>query len=1026
MENFNYNLLADPKVYQINRLAAHSSHAFYKNKKEAELKKSSFVKSLNGIWKFHFAKNLAQALPGFEKEEVNCDSWDDIRVPGSIQLQGYGAPQYVNVMYPWDGHELIKPGQIPVEEHPVASYVTYFTVDKAWKGQPVCISFQGVESAMALWCNGKFVGYAEDTFTPSDFDLTPYIKEKGENKLAVQVFKYCSGSWLEDQDFFRFSGIFRDVFLYTVPNVHVRDLFVKAGLADNYTDGTLEIEAELMGAGKVSYALYELNGQGVMLKPADKAVLTGSLKGKSSLQKAFETVAAPKAWSAEVPNLYELVLEVYDEAGTLQEMIRQRVGFRRFEMKDGLMLINGKRIVFKGTNRHELSCDNGRSLTLDEILTDIHTMKQNNINAIRTSHYPNQPVFYDLCDEYGFYVIDETNLETHGTWCKPGWADKDTVPGNTAPWRDIVLDRARNMQERDKNHPSIVIWSCGNEAFGGKNIKAMSDLFHKRDHTRLVHYEGVFNDRSVPDISDMESQMYSKVWDIERFLAEHPEKPFICCEYTHSMGNSNGAMHKYTDLARREPRYQGGFIWDYIDQAFRLKSRTGKEYFGYGGDYGDRPNDGNFCGNGIAFADRSATPKMQEVKFNYRNILVNPGKETVTIFNDHLFRNTSDYTAVATLEKEGVLLAKECFSADVAPQTEAEVSLPKDFIKAVKKATEAGEYTITVSFWLKEDTLWAKAGHEVSFGQYTYNVKTEAVGLDLLTEAVEAAGNTDDAPIFVESPSNIGVKGRHFHYIFAWGGNTLVSMKYAGKELLLGAPVPNFYRAVTDNDRGWRMPKLHGQWKLASQYAGVTGCQYSKGKEVVLTYEYKFPTSPEAGCTVEYHVDGSGKIRVIMDYVPVEGLSVMPEFGLMMRLPADFDKVTYYGLGPEENYCDRNRGAKLGLYKTTAKDNMTPYLLPQECGNRTGVRYAKVTDNRGVGVQFAGDKFELSVLPYTPQEMESALHHTELPESNATVVRIMLAQTGIAGDDSWGARPHDEYFIDVTKPVHFEFVMAGC
>ena len=1024
--DFNYQWLENPKVFQVNRLAAHSSHGFYKNSREAERSKSSFVKSLNGIWKFHYAKNLAQILTNFEKEEVDCESWDDIRVPGSIQLQGYGAPQYVNVMYPWDGHELIKPGQIPAGEHPVASYVTYFTVDKAWKGQPVYISFQGVESAMALWCNGKFVGYAEDTFTPSEFDLTPYIKEKGENKLAVQVFKYCSGSWLEDQDFFRFSGIFRDVFLYTVPWVHVRDLFVKAGLTDNYTDGTLEIEAELTATGKVTYALYELTGQGVMKKSSDKPVLSGSLKGKSSLQRASETVAAPKTWSAEVPNLYELVLEVYDEAGALQEIIRQRTGFRRFEMKDGLMLINGKRIVFKGTNRHELSCDNGRSLTLEEILTDIHTMKQNNINAIRTSHYPNQPVFYDLCDEYGFYVIDETNLETHGTWAKPGWADKDTLPGNTSAWRDIVLDRARNMQERDKNHPSIVIWSCGNEAFGGKNIKAMSDLFHKRDNTRLVHYEGVFNDRSVPDISDMESQMYPKVWDIEKFLSEHPEKPFICCEYTHSMGNSNGAMHKYTDLARRESRYQGGFIWDYIDQAFRLKSRTGKEYFGYGGDYGDRPNDGNFCGNGIAFADRSATPKMQEVKFNYRNILVSPGKETVTIFNDHLFKNVSDYIAIAILEKEGVLLAKESFTIDVAPQTEAEGSLPKAFVKAVKKATEAGEYTITVSFCLKEDTLWAKAGHEVSFGQYTYNVKTEAVGLDLLTEAVEAAGNTNDAPSFIESPSNIGVKGRHFHYIFARGGNTLVSMKYAGKELLLGAPVPNFYRAVTDNDRGWRMPVHHGQWKLASQYASAGYCSYSKGKEVVLTYEYKFPTNPEGGCIVEYRVDGSGKIRVIMDYTPVEGLSAMPEFGLMMRLPAEFDKVTYYGLGPEENYCDRNKGAKLGLFKTTAKDNMTPYLLPQECGNRTGVRYAKVTDNRGVGVQFAGEQFELSVLPYTPQEMESALHHTELPESNTTVVRIMLAQTGIAGDDSWGARPHEEYFIDVTKPVHFEFVMAGC
>ncbi len=1022
---FDYNLLADPKVFQINRLAAHSNHKYYKNVKEAEAGKTSFVTSLNGIWKFHYAKNLEQTISGFEAPEVNCDSWDDIRVPGSIQLQGYGAPQYVNVIYPWDGHELIKPGQIPEEEHPVASYVTYFTLDKEWKNQPVYISFQGVESALALWCNGEFVGYAEDTFTPSEFDLTPYVKRQGENKLAVQVFKYSSGSWLEDQDFFRLSGIFRDVYLYTVPEVHMRDLFVKAGLADNYIDGTLEIEAELTASGSVKYALYEV--QGVEIKKlAEKAVLTGALKGKSSLQKASAMLKAPKAWSAEAPNLYELVLEVYDEKGKLSEVVRQRVGFRRFEMKDGIMLFNGKRIVFKGVNRHELSCDNGRSLTKEEMLTDILTMKQNNINAIRTCHYPDQPIFFDLCDEYGFYVIDETNLETHGTWCKPGWADKDTLPGNTTPWKDIVLDRARSMQERDKNHPSIVIWSCGNEAFGGKNIKAMSDLFHKRDNTRLVHYEGVFNDRSVPDISDMESQMYTKVWDIKRFLKEHPEKPFICCEYTHSMGNSNGAMHKYTELAREEKRYQGGFIWDYIDQGFRLKSRTGKEYFGYGGDYNDRPNDGNFCGNGIAFADRTATPKMQEVKFNYRNLIVTPGKESVQIFNDHLFTDANAYTAVATLEKEGVLLAKAVFTADAAPQTEAEVPYPAEFTKAVKAAKEAGEYAVTVSFRLKEDTLWAKAGHEVTFGQYVYSVKEEAVGVTMLTEAVKAAGNTDTAPVFVESPGHIGVKGRHFHYIFARGGKSMVSMKYAGRELIIEPPVPNFYRAVTDNDRGCRMPQRYGQWKLASQYAGVADCQYSKGKEVVLTYKYKFPTSPEGECTVTYRVDGSGIIRVAMDYIPVEGLHDMPEFGLMLKLPAELDKVTYYGFGPEENYCDRNQGARLGLFKTTAKENMTPYLLPQECGNRTGVRYAKITDYRGTGVQFAGENLELSVLPYTPQEMESATHHFELPESNYTVVRIMKQQMGIAGDDSWGARPHEEYLLDVTKPVHFEFVMAGC
>lgn len=1016
---FDTNWLADPKVFAVNRLEAHSSHKFYRNRREAEQGKSSFVKSLNGIWKFHYAKNMSQVIPGFEKENVNCDGWDDIRVPGSIQLQGYGVPQYVNIMYPWDGHEEVKPGQIPEKEHPVASYVTYFTVDKAWKGQPVYISFQGVESAMAVWCNGEFAGYAEDSFTPSEFDLTPYIKEKEENKLAVQVYKYSSGSWLEDQDFFRLSGIFRDVFLYTVPAVHVQDVFIKAGLTDNYIDGTLSIEAEVIGSGRVKYTLYD--------PVTRRAMLIGNLSGKINQQKASAVVSAPRTWSAEVPNLYELLLEVFDEAGTLQEVICQKIGFRRFELKDGLMLINGRRIVFKGVNRHELSCDNGRTIAREELLLDLKTMKQNNINAIRTCHYPDQPEFYDLCDEYGFYVIDETNLETHGTWAKEGGADKNTLPGSLPVWRKIVLDRAKSMQERDKNHPCVLIWSCGNESFGGKNLQQMSDLFKKRDNTRLVHYEGVFNDRSYPDISDMESQMYTKAADIKKFLEANPGKPFICCEYTHSMGNSNGAMHKYTELAREEERYQGGFIWDYVDQGFRLKSRYGQEYFGYGGDYGDRPTDYNFCGNGIVFADRSATPKMQEVKFNYRNILIMPSEEEVRIFNDHLFVNTKEYTAVVTVEKEGIPMAREVLEYNVAPQTEEVISWSLGIQKAIRETRrEQGEYTITVSFRLKEDTPWAQTGHEVAFGQYTYQVKAKEIGVVWVREALEADGNVDVVPEIINSPANIGIKGRHFHYIFAKGGKGLVSFRYAGKELLCEPPVPNFYRAVTDNDRGCRMPQRYGQWKLASQYAVIDKCSFNEGKEAVVTYEYKLPTTPEAACTVAYHVSGNGMVRVVMDYTPVKELHDMPEFGLMFKLPADFDKVTYYGLGPEENYCDRNTGAKLGLYKTTAKENVTPYLCPQECGNRTGVRYAKVTDYRGTGIQFAGDNLEFSVLPYTPQEMESAGHYYELPKVHYTVVRVMKQQMGIAGDDSWGATPHEEYLIDVSKPVHFEFVMAGC
>lgn len=1020
--NFCNEWLANPKIFAVNRVEAHSSHSFYRSREEEALKKSSLVKSLNGIWKFHYAKNTFLVVPGFEKVETDCSHWEEISVPGSIQLQGYSAPHYTNVMYPWDGHEAIKPGEIPEKLNPVASYVKYVTVDEAWKNQPVFISFQGVESAMALWCNGSFVGYAEDSFTPSDFELTPYLQE-GENKIAVQVFRFSSGAWLEDQDFFRLSGIFREVYLYTTPSVHCRDLFVKGELKEDYTDGSLLAELSLTASARVHYDLYEkCNG-----KRAAKPVLSGSVMSKNGSCKIKQEIKTPKQWSAEAPHLYELVLQLYDAEGTLCEVVAQTMGFRRFELKDGLMLLNGKRIVFKGVNRHEISCDHGRSVTVEEMVRDIVHMKQNNINAVRTCHYPDHPLFYDLCDEYGLYVIDEANLETHGTWSKRGGADKNTIPASRPDWKKIVLDRARSMQERDKNHPSILIWSCGNESYGGKNIYLMSELFRKRDNTRLVHYEGVCNDRTYNATSDMESQMYPKVSSIEKFLREHPEKPFICCEYTHAMGNSNGAMHKYTDLARREPRYQGGFIWDYIDQAIRTKDRYGKEYLGFGGDFSDRPTDYNFCVNGIIFADRTDSPKMQEVKFNYQNIVVHPDRKKVLIYNDNLFVNTDRFRAVARLEKEGTCLQEVEFTAAVEPQTEKEIAFPKEFMVG----TESGEYTVTVSFLLKEDTLFAKAGHEVAFGQYTYQVKERQTGIRMLKDALllgngSDAGKKPAAPEMIDCDYNIGVRGREFHYIFSRAGKGLVSFVYAGKEMISEPPVPNFWRAATDNDRGSRMPKRYAQWKLASMYAEIRECTLTKGKEAVITYSYEFPTSPKAGCTVAYHVAGDGSVRVTMDYIPVEGLSQMPEFGMMFKIPADYDRIQYYGMGPEENYCDRNRGAKLSMYRTTAADNVIPYVIPQECGNRTGVRYARVTDRRGRGLQFAGEEFELSVLPYTPHELENAGHHYELPQIHHTVIRVALRQMGVGGDDSWGARTHEEYLLDVNKPVHFEFVFAGC
>ena len=545
MRQFDYAQVKNPEFFRENRMDAHSDHVWYRSMEEKEKGESSFRVSLNGLWKFSYAVNYESAVKGFEALEYDCRGWADIRVPEHIQLEGYDSPQYVNIQYPWDGREQIEPGEIPERFNPVASYAKYFYVPEGWGENPVYISFQGVESAFALWCNGSYVGYSEDSFTPSEFDLTSFLRE-GENKLAVQVFKWCSSSWCEDQDFFRFSGIFREVYLYTVPKTHLWDLKVQTLLEEGLEKAELVLDMKLAGEGKVRAVLWQeeklegfkeawQNPLNLGICKKEVADMEASIKEENHF---VIPVEKPLLWSAEEPNLYQLIIEVQDEKGKMTEIIPQLAGFRRFELKEGLMKLNGKRIVFKGVNRHEFSSHTGRVVSREELWQDLITMKQNNINGIRTCHYPNMSEIYVLCDRLGLYMIDECNLESHGSWepVERGIAGRDRiVPGSNPKWHEMVLDRANSMYQRDKNHPAILIWSCGNESFGGKNIYDMSAFFRSQDSGRLVHYEGLFHDRSYPETSDMESQMYPSVADIEKFLKENRNKPFICCEYTHAM-----------------------------------------------------------------------------------------------------------------------------------------------------------------------------------------------------------------------------------------------------------------------------------------------------------------------------------------------------------------------------------------------------------------------------------------------------------------------------------------------------------
>ncbi len=990
--------LEDPEVFAVNRKEAHSDHVYYENTEEMVLGADMPLRqSLNGTWYFSYAKNPTVRVKDFYKKDFDCRMFDSIEVPGHIQTQGYDRCQYINTMYPWDGTEYLRPPMVSKEYNPVGSYVKYFVLEKKLQDKPVFVSFQGVETAFYVWLNGVFIGYSEDSFTPAEFELTPYLQD-GENKLAVEVYKRSSASWLEDQDFWRFSGIFRDVYLYAVPKTHIEDLSVKSTLDNSYKNGKLYLKLKISGHTDCAV-------KAVLLNAEEKIVFEKNIKGNSICEISGE-VENVHAWSAEDPYLYQLYLYVEDQKGNLIEAVPELVGFRTFEMIDKVMHINGKRIVFKGVNRHEFNVRRGRSIKKEDMLWDIEFMKQHNINAVRTSHYPNESLWYRLCDIYGIYLIDETNLESHGSWqkmgeCEPSW----NVPGSRPEWKEAVLDRAKSMFERDKNHPSILIWSCGNESYAGTCIEAMSDYFHEKDDTRLVHYEGVFWNREFDHISDMESRMYAKPAEIEAFLSNDPKKPYISCEYMHAMGNSCGGMKLYTDLESKYELYQGGFIWDYIDQSMLRKNEQGEEVFAYGGDYDDRATDYEFCTNGIVYADRKISPKAQEVKQLYANVKLTPDENGVLIKNENLFISTEAYTLVYRMMLDGYPVFESMRNVVVQAQEEQYVKLDYPNID------EPGEYTYEVAMELTEDTIWADAGHEICFGQFVKKVTEEE---EQTTKKMQV----------IYGDVNIGVKGEGFLAMFSKSEGGLASLQYDGTEYITRAPKTSYWRACTDNDRGAKQGFDRSMWLTAGLYQKVIDVKVEELEEQVrITFEYELPTIPKAYSTISYVMSGDGVVHVHLLYKGTEGLPEIPAFGMDFKLKERYHNFEYYGYGPEENYVDRMEGARLGIFEGTAKENLSNYLIPQECGNRVGTRWLKVTDEYGRGLQFTCEEipFESSVLPYSAYELENALHQEELPKIHYTWVRILAKQMGVGGDDSWGAPVHEQYRIPSDKNLEIAF-----
>ncbi|MEH7706100.1 beta-galactosidase [Bacillus toyonensis] len=1018
----------NPDIFQLNRLEPHATLMPYKTIEEAlkgNRNASNYYQCLNGNWKFNFSENPEKRIRNFFGNDYDDSTWKEIKVPAHWQLQGYDYPHYTNLTYPWEGREDIKPPFAPTEYNPVGQYRTTFTVPKSWDGQPVYISFQGVESAFYVWVNGEFVGYSEDTFTPADFDLTPYLID-GENKLAVEVYRWCDASWLEDQDFWRMSGIFRDVYLYSSPEVHIYDFSVGTDFDENYQNADVKIRAKVTNyfernVGKVSFEamLYNQDNQKVFDEPiTSNIVIDGKAEVVLNVSKFVEN---PLKWSAEHPNLYTLVLSLKDEKGNIIETESCKVGFRKFELKDGLMQINGKRIIFKGVNRHEFDAEKGRAdINYEDMVHDIKLMKKFNINAVRTSHYPNHPVWYELCDEYGLYVIDETNLETHGTWEYGQEEEGDAIPGSKPEWTENVLDRCNSMFQRDKNHPSIIIWSLGNESFGGDNFIKMHQFFKENDPTRLVHYEGVFHYRASEAASDIESTMYVNVDNVEKYAQNNPTKPYILCEYSHAMGNSCGNLFKYWDLFDKYPILQGAFIWDWKDQALKTKTADGIEYLAYGGDFGDTPNDGNFSGNGLIFADGTITPKIFEVKKCYQNVkikAVDSKKGTVEIINQHLFTNLKDYQLQWEIMKNGEVIETGYEIVDIQPISADVVQLP---YQLPEERVTSDEYILTVSLCLKEETLWAEKGHEIAFEQFILPV-----------EKVKIKTIEKDYPEvkIVESDNKLQVEGQDFAIVFNKENGNIESYSYKGHELLKSGFEPNFWRASTDNDiaRGRGLASRSATWREAGQKRELKALTIDRKANVVtIEAEFQLSTDAPSQCKIRYIILGNGLVEVKQELCPGEKLPEIPEIGMMVIMDQAFENITWYGKGPHENYWDRATGAKIAIHNGKVKDQYTPYLKPQECGNKVDVRWATITNNEGIGLMVSGlPTVEVNALPYTPFELEEHDHPYKLPKSNKVALRVNYKQMGVGGDDSWGQPTHPEFTLYANRTYTYSFTFKG-
>lgn len=980
----------DAGVNQVKRLPMRTSFFPYTSVQKAQsgvpAADANFL-SLHGDWKFNWVENADQRPADFYSPKYDDSAWGTMPVPGLWELNGYGDPVYVNVGYPWSGHFKNNPPQVPTEQNHVGSYRKEIVIPADWKGKEVIAHFGSVTSNIYLYVNGKLVGYSEDSKLEPEFDITPYIKPGQENLIAFQVFRWCDGTYLEDQDFFRLSGVARDSYLFARDkNTHIADIRVVGDLTDNYADGVLNVDIDLKGSGTVKLALADANGI---------EVASRTLKGSGNLAATID-VASPKKWSAETPYLYKLTATV-EKNGKVIEVVPVNVGFRKIEIKGKQLLVNGQPVLFKGADRHELDPDGGYVVSRERMLQDVKLMKDLNLNAVRTCHYPDDPYFYELCDIYGLYVTAEANVESHGM----GYGD-ETLAKNPA-YNKAHLERNERNVARNFNHPSIIVWSLGNEAGYGKNFEDAYDLVKSMDSSRPVQFEQA----GINGKTDIYCPMYADYEFCERYLT-NPEydKPLIQCEYAHAMGNSEGGFKEYWDLIRKYPNYQGGYIWDFVDQSLRWKNAEGNEIYAYGGDFNNYdPSDGNFCDNGLISPDRVPNPHAAEVKRVQQNVLseFDPATGELEIYNENFFRNLDYVDLKWTLLHDGKPVRSGVISdLNIAPQSKIKRKI------TLGDTSAPGFWHLNVSYTLKAAEPLFDAGHEVAADQFELKAGHLCSGSCPHTK-------TAWLPQISRTDASVVLSTDAATATFDTATGFLTSYKAYGEEMLDSPLRPNFWRAPTDNDFGAGLQNRYRAW--LNPEMKLTSFDAANGDGVVnVTAVYDMP-SVKGTLKIEYRMNGNGIIYATETFDATEGEEVSPlfRFGMRMSMPGEYNEVEYFGRGPGENYSDRKESADMGVYRSKVADMYYPYIRPQETGTHTDVINWTIFNKQGRGIRLQSSQpFSASSIPYSIEVLDEGVkkvqrHAGDIKPGESTEVCFDLSQMGLGCINTWGALPIEKY-----------------